>query len=514
MPPGLDKRREGFLPRNAALLTLVTLLALSATLLAAHFSREAIDAAARHAFEERTVRAEAAMLERLRGYESAVRGGAGLFAATDELTVDEWQRYVASLRLNDVFPGVRGMHFAPRVRRQDRPRHVGVMRAVGFPEYELRPAGEADESYPVAWVAPLDERNQRALGFDMYSEPVRREAMQRARDSGLPTLSGRVVLAGEDPASAPTPGFVLYFPVYARGAPLGSIQERQAAITGFVFCPFRMLDLVQGVLGDSAADVRVEVYDGAVPGAANWLYLPTTGHRAVDAMPGEYSKRRRIEVGGRVWTMVYEATPGFVARIDQDAPFLILAAGALLTLLLGALTTRLLMSEARAQEASMRDSLTGLFNRRYLDETLKREEERARRSNTTIGVIQFDLDRFKNLNDSRGHDAGDMVLKAVAGVIESQTRTEDVACRYGGEELTVVLPGASLADAKARAEQLRSAVEALQVVQRGETLPTVTISAGVAAFPEHGADMNAVLHQADQALLRAKQQGRNRIIVA
>lgn len=514
MPPGPDKRREGFLPRNVALLTLVTLLALSATLLAAHFSRQAIDTSTRRTFDERTARAEAAVLDRLRGYEAAVRGGAGLFAATDDVSRADWKRYVASLRLNDVFPGVRGMHFAPRVPADGRERHVAAMRAEGLPGYQLRPAGERPESYPVAWPEPFDERNRRALGFDMFSEPVRREAMERARDSGLPTLSGRVALAGENDGAAPTPGFLMYFPVYARGAGVGSIAERQSAILGFVFCPFRMVDLMQGVLGDLGQDVHLEIYDSALPSAANWMYVPMPGNRALAVMPAEYSKHRRLEVGGRVWTVYYEATPAFLARVDHNAPWLILGAGAVVTLLLAIFTGRLLTSESRAQEASMRDALTGLFNRRYLDETLRREEDRARRSGATIGVIQFDLDRFKWLNDSRGHDAGDAILRAVAERILAQTRTEDVACRYGGEELTVVLPGASLADAQARAEQLLKSVEAMTVENRGETLPTVTLSAGVAAFPQHGGDMGAVLRQADQALLKAKQDGRNRVVVA
>jgi diguanylate cyclase (GGDEF)-like protein len=278
-----------------------------------------------------------------------------------------------------------------------------------------------------------------------------------------------------------------------------------------------MPDLMQAVLGGMLDDLRVEIYDSALPGDGNWMYVSSPGFRALSLEARDapaYALLRRAEAGGHVWTLYFEATPRFLAGIDRSTPLAVIGAGLLITLVLTLFTAKLLVSESRAQEASLRDSLTGLYNRRFLDETLGREEERARRYGGTIGVIQFDLDRFKDLNDSRGHDAGDALLQAVARLIESQTRGEDVACRYGGEEITVVLPGASLADAQARAEQLRVGIAALEVVHRGEKLPTVTTSAGVAAFPQHGEDMVSVLRQADQALLRAKNEGRNRVIVA
>jgi diguanylate cyclase (GGDEF)-like protein len=166
----------------------------------------------------------------------------------------------------------------------------------------------------------------------------------------------------------------------------------------------------------------------------------------------------------------------------------------------------------KLQEQAVRDSLTGLFNRRYLEETLQREIARAFRSGRPLGVVMIDIDHFKALNDTHGHRAGDMALQALGQLLAANTRGGDVACRYGGEEFVVALPGATLEVAHERAERLRRAVETLRVDYAGATL-SLTISAGIAAYPVHGDRVDEVLDNADQALYQAKNGGRNRCVV-
>jgi len=163
---------------------------------------------------------------------------------------------------------------------------------------------------------------------------------------------------------------------------------------------------------------------------------------------------------------------------------------------------------------AIRDSLTGLFNRRYLEETLKREVERARRLGGSLGVIMLDLDHFKQFNDTQGHGAGDALLSALGDLLQTETRPEDIVCRYGGEEFLVVLPGTSLEVSQERAENLRQAVKRLRIHYMDQVLSATTISLGVAGFPEHGGDADMVIRVADQALYRAKQEGRDRVVVA
>jgi diguanylate cyclase (GGDEF)-like protein len=173
-----------------------------------------------------------------------------------------------------------------------------------------------------------------------------------------------------------------------------------------------------------------------------------------------------------------------------------------------------LKMRASLRQQSIRDPLTDLFNRRYLEETLERELYRAARVESSIGVVMLDLDHFKNFNDRFGHEAGDTLLRALSDLLRKHIRISDIACRYGGEEFALILPEISLQDVRDRAEKLREEAKDLHVEYRGETLESITLSLGIAMFPEHGATGNALLHAADAALYEAKRMGRDRVIVA
>lgn len=158
---------------------------------------------------------------------------------------------------------------------------------------------------------------------------------------------------------------------------------------------------------------------------------------------------------------------------------------------------------------SIRDPLTGLFNRRYLEESLEREVSRAARANRPISVIMLDVDHFKQFNDSFGHDAGDALLREIGALISTQTRGSDIGCRYGGEEFAIIMPEAASETAFQRADELRQAVKRLEVIHLRQSLGPVTISLGVASFPLHAEDGAAIMRGADRALYRAKRAGRD-----
>ncbi len=163
---------------------------------------------------------------------------------------------------------------------------------------------------------------------------------------------------------------------------------------------------------------------------------------------------------------------------------------------------------------SVRDPLTGLYNRRYLEETLDREVRRAARAAQSLGFLMIDLDHFKNFNDTYGHDAGDAVLRETALFLAKGIRAEDFVCRFGGEEFVVILPTADLESSRARGERLRSKMRELTIMYQGKSLGMVTISVGVAAFPEHGRSPKELMAAADAALYQAKRGGRDRVVVA
>jgi diguanylate cyclase (GGDEF)-like protein/PAS domain S-box-containing protein len=163
---------------------------------------------------------------------------------------------------------------------------------------------------------------------------------------------------------------------------------------------------------------------------------------------------------------------------------------------------------------SIKDPLTGLYNRRYLTEMLDREIRRAVRAEQPLGILMLDLDHFKKFNDTYGHDAGDTVLREAASFLTRSIRIEDVVCRFGGEEFVVILPTADLSAAHARAERIRSKLRELTVMHQGRSLGMITVSVGVANLPMHGTSAKALLEAADAALYRAKREGRDRVVNA
>ena len=166
------------------------------------------------------------------------------------------------------------------------------------------------------------------------------------------------------------------------------------------------------------------------------------------------------------------------------------------------------------REQSIRDPLTGLYNRRYMEEVLKQQLSRVTRQLHPLGIIMIDIDHFKRFNDTYGHAAGDALLRELGQLLQSNIRGEDIACRYGGEEFTLIMPDASLEIAQRRAEHLRQEAEQLRLQEAGRSHEGITLSMGVAIYPQHGRTIETVLRAADAALYRAKQEGRDRVVVA
>ncbi|MBL8256825.1 MAG: diguanylate cyclase [Pseudoxanthomonas mexicana] len=194
----------------------------------------------------------------------------------------------------------------------------------------------------------------------------------------------------------------------------------------------------------------------------------------------------------------------FLARLD-----LVKTAAEQLSMALSSLDL-----QARLRVQSIREPLTGLFNRRYLEESLARELARCERRGMPLGLMMLDLDHFKRFNDLHGHAGGDALLAEFGRLLQALSRDEDIACRYGGEEFTLILPEADAITVQARAEAIRAGVEAMRVTHLGQELPPVTVSIGMAMFPQHGGLGESLMRHADAALYRAKHAGRNRVEAA
>jgi diguanylate cyclase (GGDEF)-like protein len=223
-----------------------------------------------------------------------------------------------------------------------------------------------------------------------------------------------------------------------------------------------------------------------------------------------YSCRPLVSQGETIGLLYIEAVSPAAGRAADDTP-------ANHDIDIFAENISLAMGNQRLRESlrsqSIRDPLTGLFNRRYLEETLELDLSRARRSGSAVSVVMGDADHFKKFNDGFGHDAGDLVLRRIAEVMRANIRKGDLACRYGGEEFIIVLHAADTSEAAGRAEIIRRAIESMEVTFRGQALGSVTISLGVATFPGHADDGAALISTADAAMYAAKRSGRNRVAV-
>ncbi|MBE0697760.1 MAG: diguanylate cyclase [Anaerolineaceae bacterium] len=234
---------------------------------------------------------------------------------------------------------------------------------------------------------------------------------------------------------------------------------------------------------------------------------PTGGLRCRHVPPefaGNYIGFPMSAAGEMLGLLHIETDPP--ANLGADSEDLIRTVGEHLSLSLSNLRLR---ETLRSQ--SVRDPLTLLFNRRYMEESLDREISRASRKNSSVGLIMLDIDHFKSYNDTHGHDAGDAVLRELGAFLKMHIRAEDIACRFGGEEFILIMPDAPLDITHQRAEQVREAVAGMTVVYQRKSLGAITISVGIAAFPQHGRSADDLLKSADIALYQAKHNGRNRV---
>lgn len=469
-------------------------------------------------FERRAESAEAATRARLRAYEQVLVAGAAHFAASGEVRRPQWAEFVARLKLADRYPGVQAMGFAERVRRADRDKHVKRVRSEGLAEYDIRPPGERDDYVVIVQNEPYGGRNARVIGLDTYSQPVLRAAIDRAFEQGEAAITGKVVLPGEDAGGNESahPGFVMYVPVFRAGMPMGTKEERDAALHGFVFATIRMKELAAGVLDPALAQaVDMAIYDGAHAGPETlFAHLREGAKDEARAAAPLFQRSGAIDLGGRRWTLVFTSRPEFDARAQDAIPAGSLGAGLLASAALFALALVLVAVGKGTFDYSTRDPLTLLSNRHYLDETMAHEVSRAKRAKQSVGLIMLDIDGFKAINEKLGKECGEVVLKKFARLLALNTRESDIKCRYGGSEFALGMPGATVENARARAERLREVLEMTAIEHGGKSLGVLTLSAGVAAYPRDGEDWPSVVQRAHRALYVAKGEGRNRVAAA
>lgn len=600
---------------------------------------------ANESFENDARKQETLLLGRMQDYEQALRGGAALFAAKGRVSRAEWHAYVEMLHLDNALPGIQGTGFSLMVPKGAKQRHERSVRAEGFPAYTIHPAGDRTIYSSILYLEPFSGRNLRAFGYDMYSDPVRREAMERARDSGKPALSKKVTLVQETGRHEQT-GFLMYLPVYRNGMPHDSVAARRRALLGFVYSPFRVADLLTKAFNDPAREVEIELFDDQ-PGPENLLFASTGS-----AHVSRYVADKVLRIGGHRWTARFKSNPVFESRTESAQPRMILFGGLALDLLFfsvlymnarhrramrnvvekletsldsfralvenvpgavfrsevgasspvqqlshgiqvltgvspehfvsGAVSyvdfihpdDRLMVgqtiseaiakrsiynieyrirtvdgllrwvsergrvtsdhagrarwldglildiTERKAAEIMIRDlayndPLTGLPNRRLLLDRLEHQLAASSRSGRYGALLFIDMDNFKIINDTLGHEAGDRVLGEVARRLLASVRESDTVSRLGGDEFVIILDnlGDTASAAAVEAGELGHKIltKLARPYRLGEQLCISTPSIGIATFCGHATSADQLLRHADEAMYQAKSAGRNQL---
>jgi PAS domain S-box-containing protein len=346
--PLSDQSASPAAPRSPAAIpllmaALVFLAAMIVTFMVADNVERNAESELESTFNYRARDLSAMLVRRMAVYEQVLQGARGFLRGSVDVSQRDFADYYGVLRLNERFPGIEALGIAAIVPPARLPAHVAAMRAAGFPDYEVKPPGPRELYTAVTHIQPFEGRNLRAFGYDMFSEPVRRTAMEAARDSGTAVATGRVTLVQEG-AQNVQPGFLMYVPVYRSGLPRTSLEERRAAIAGWVYAPFRMNDLMRGLGGEHASDLEVEIYDGAQPHDAALLYRsPGARPRGTPTM---FAHTEVFTTAGRSWTLSVRSAPQLEATLDQRPTAAIAATGVGLGFLLS-LVMWLLATERR-----------------------------------------------------------------------------------------------------------------------------------------------------------------------
>ncbi|MBI1261544.1 MAG: EAL domain-containing protein [Rhizobiales bacterium] len=536
-------------------LVMLPLISLAATLLAFTAAEKTVHQAAEQHFEYRQSQIVDAISRRMRTYESVLRGTLSFFKVDGQVSRDEWNTYVTSLQIVDSFPGIQALGYAQVVPPSKKDAFERAVRQEGFRDFHIKPQTPRDFYTAIKFISPMDERNLRAFGYDMWSEKTRRDAMSRATDTGKTMLSGRVMLVQENGEDVQH-GILMYLPFYGAGLKTPTtIEARRAKLQGFVYSAFRMKDLMRGILESDLNDMHVRISAIDQDGKANLLFEtdnePKTRHFLAHA---PLTNSQQINMYGQTWSLNFEGFSGFYPDLPRHNPsVVVLFCGLIITALLALLSHATQTTDRRASkladkmtrdldaranelanvvselnleierreavEASQKqleerlrkqattDYLTGLSNRAVFNDALKVQEKLSATQDISCGVLLLDLDRFKHVNDTMGHFTGDRVLCVVAERLRAIIHPPHILVRQGGDEFAILLRGAVTPAAAMRISEscISALLEPIDI--DGKTVKCQT-SIGVALHRDGVCDTSKLLSRADMALYQSKAAGR------
>jgi diguanylate cyclase (GGDEF)-like protein len=386
-----------------------------------------------------------------------------------------------------------GAGYVPRVPASHR---AAFERGLGFEISErglgplLKRAAARPVYYPVTFGTKELEQPQKVRGFDLGSDPLRAHVLQQAGDTGMAVATPlvRLLIGGT--------GINVFRPIYADGAPVKTVAERRRALRGFIAGSFRVHDVAAAALAVLPSDANMQL---------------RVDRRRAFGPAGELEDAARvpIHIADRTWLLLLRDPGGPPVGLPIAIGILGIALAALLASLVVSWSRGERMRELERQAGQ--DALTGLGNRRRFEEDLAAAMARSRRDGTTGALLMLDLDRFKQVNDSHGHPAGDRVIKDVAETLRRRTRSSDSLARLGGDEFAVILPRCSSQEAMIAAEAI---ADEIRRHHSEDGRDPVTVSIGVAMFGEDPkAGVATIVADADAAMYAAKDEGRDGVRV-
>lgn len=332
---------------------IILVISLLITVLATIYVTRATEDLDRLRFESAVQQTQNSIDNRIETYVALLRGGAGLMATTDTISADEFRLFVERLRLQERYPGIQGIGYAERVRADDKETYIESARET-ISNFTIRPDGDRQEYYPIKYLEPLNfKNNENAIGYDMFSEKVRRKAMERARDTGTRAASGKVTLIQED-GEKNQAAFLIYIPVYQGSKIPVTVSEKRETIRGFIYAPFRADDLLTGIIGnESQLLVSFKIYDGTKVTQETLLHDSTTITKKppITFVP-RFHETRQINVAGETWTLEFANDPQFELLSQRGLAPVILIGGLVISIVVFLLSRSQFIARTVAEQSA------------------------------------------------------------------------------------------------------------------------------------------------------------------
>lgn len=393
------------------------------TAMVTYYVESRAHASAQLRFENSVQRTQNAIREQLETYMALLRSGTGLFAAIeDPVSHRQFQAYVEQLELKRNYPGIQGIGFSRQIAASDLKAVTKEMQRQGFEDFQINPSYSRPEYHAILYLEPLDQRNQVAIGYDMFTESVRRAAMERARDQAAPAASGRVTLMQEI-ESQKQAGFLLYMPIYEGGKIPLTVPERRANLVGFIYSPFRADDFMAGIFGDySYPYVDLNIYDGKQIRPDSLLHCSSC--QPSRALHRNYRPRftttRTLDVAGQPWTLTFTSRPQLDQHSEHGLVPLIMVSGVAVSLSLFGVTRSQVQARTAAEDAAtdLRDSQTALSESEALFRTLI--------ETTFDGIVIHDqgliLEANQGIAHIFGYGATDLIGRSILDLATDDSR--------------------------------------------------------------------------------------------